>query len=187
MADELIAKSGQTERSIVEAEEGEATIWSRRDFFSLAGWGGILAALAAGGLAFGRFMFPRVLFEPLPTFKAGLPEEYPVGTVSERWKQEQRVWIVHEPDGFYAILAVCTHLGCTPNWLNTENKFKCPCHGSGFRRTGINFEGPAPRPLERVKIALADDGQLLIDKSVLFRFENGEWTKPDAFLKMLKA
>ena len=54
MADELIAKSGQTERLIVEAEEGEATIWSRRDFFSLAGWGGILAALAAGGLAFGQ-------------------------------------------------------------------------------------------------------------------------------------
>lgn len=184
MADELIAKSGQTERLIVEAEEGEATIWSRRDFFSLAGWGGILAALAAGGLAFGRFMFPRVLFEPSPTFKAGLPEEYPVGTVSERWKQEQRVWIVHEPDGFYALLAVCTHLGCTPNWLNAENKFKCPCHGSGFRRTGINFEGPAPRALDRVKIVLADDGQLVIDKSVLFRSEKGDWTKPEAFLKL---
>jgi len=79
---------------------------------------------------------------------------------------------------------VCTHLGCTPNWLNAENKFKCPCHGSGFRRTGINFEGPAPRPLERVKIVLADDGQLVIDKSVLFRSEKGDWTKPAAFLKL---
>jgi cytochrome b6-f complex iron-sulfur subunit len=68
--------------------------------------------------------------------------------------------------------------------LNAENKFKCPCHGSGFRRTGINFEGPAPRPLERVKIVLADDGQLAIDKSVLFRSEKGEWTKPEAFLKL---
>ncbi|HLE36364.1 MAG TPA: Rieske 2Fe-2S domain-containing protein, partial [Candidatus Acidoferrales bacterium] len=87
-------------------------------------------------------------------------------------------------DGFYAILAVCTHLGCTPYWLNTENKFKCPCHGSGFRRTGINFEGPAPRSLERVKIALADDGQLVIDKSVLFLYEKGDWTKPEAFLKL---
>ena len=40
--------------------------------------------------------------------------------------------------------AVCTHLGCTPNWLEAEQKFKCPCHGSGFYKDGINFEGPAP-------------------------------------------
>jgi len=184
LSDEAGVRGDSVDRLIGEIEEGPSTIWSRRDFFSLAGWAGILAALGAGGLAFGRFMFPRVLFEPAPTFKAGLPEEYPVGTVSERWKQDQRVWIVHEPDGFYALLAVCTHLGCTPNWLNAENKFKCPCHGSGFRRTGINFEGPAPRPLERVKIALADDGQLLIDKSLTFRFETGEWSKPEAFLKL---
>ena len=45
--------------------------------------------------------------------------------------------------------------------LSAENKFKCPCHGSGFRTTGINFEGPAPRPLERARIVLADDGQIL--------------------------
>ena len=59
---------------------------------------------------------------------------------------------------------ICTHLGCTPNWLEAENKFKCPCHGSGFYMSGINFEGPAPRPLERVTVSLADDGQVLVDK-----------------------
>lgn len=165
-------------------EEPAPTIWSRREFFSLAGWGGILTVLGAGALGFGRFMFPRVLFEPSPIFKAGLPQEYPVGTVSERWKQEQRIWIVHEPEGFYALLAACTHLGCAPNWISAENTFKCPCHGSGFRRSGINVEGPAPRPLERVKIALADDGQLVIDKSVQFRFEKGDWNKPGAYLKL---
>jgi len=67
--------------------------------------------------------------------------------------------------------------------LGPENKFKCPCHGSGFRKDGTNFEGPAPRPLERIKIARADDGQLLIDKSVVFRKELGEWQKPGAYLK----
>jgi len=162
MADELIAKGGQTERSIVEAEEGEATIWSRRDFFSLAGWGGILAALAAGGLAFGRFMFPRVLFEPSPIFKAGLPEEYPVGTVSERWKQEQRVWIVHDPDGFYALLAICTHLGCTVPWREDEGQFHCPCHSSLFNRQGEVTGGPAPRPLDLFPVSLRDSN-LVVD------------------------
>ncbi len=184
MADHDTSEKDQRDPLIVTPEESSSTLWSRRDFCCLAGWGGIAAGLGIGGVAFGRLMFPRVLFEPLSVFKAGLPEEYPVGTVSERWKQEERVWIVHEPEGFYALLAVCTHLGCTPNWLNAEDKFKCPCHGSGFRRNGVNFEGPAPRPLERIKIALGDDGQLVIDKSVQFRFERGDWNKPGAFLKL---
>ena len=91
-------------------------------------------------------------------------------------------WIVRENEGFYALLATCTHLGCSPNWLSTENKFKCPCHGSGFYPTGINFEGPAPRPLERARIVLADDGQILIDKNVKFQQEKGQWESPGAFL-----
>jgi cytochrome b6-f complex iron-sulfur subunit len=93
------------------------------------------------------------------------------------------VWIIREADGFYALFAKCTHLGCTPRWLKVEEKFKCPCHGSGFRKSGINFEGPAPRPLERYRMALADDGQLVVDMGVSYRFERGDWGKPGAFLR----
>ena len=82
------------------------------------------------------------------------------------------------------ISAICTHLGCTPNWLPEEQKFKCPCHGSGYYKSGINFEGPTPRPLERVAISLASDGQILVDKSVTFRYEKGEWSDPRSFLKI---
>jgi len=155
-------------------EEG-TTLWSRRDFFSLAGWGGIAAVLGTSGLAFARYMFPRVLFEPNPVFNAGRAESYVPGTVDERWKREQRVWIVRREDGsFYAILAICTHLGCTPNWLSAENKFKCPCHGSGFRRSGLNYEGPAPRPLDRIKLSLSPEGDLIVDKSAIFRMQPGD-------------
>lgn len=151
------------------------TVWSRRDFFSLAGWGAIAAVLGASGVAFVRFMFPRVLFEPNPVFVAGPPESYVPGIVDERFKGAQRIWIARQEDGsFYAMLAICTHLGCTPNWLKGENKFKCPCHGSGFRRDGTNFEGPAPRPLDRVKIALNPEGQLIVDKSAIFRMRPGQ-------------
>jgi cytochrome b6-f complex iron-sulfur subunit len=79
------------------------------------------------------------------------------------------VWIVREETGFYAISSICTHLGCTPRWLSAENKFKCPCHGSGFFKSGLNFEGPAPRPLDRFEIAVAEDGQLVVDKARTFR------------------
>ena len=89
---------------------------------------------------------------------------------------------VQRPAQIYALRTVCTHLGCTPNWLEGEQKFKCPCHGSGFYKDGINFEGPAPRPLERYAIRLADDGQIEIDKSKIFQEEIGQWTDPASFV-----
>ena len=144
-------------------------------------------AIAGGALT--RFLFPNVLFEPPSSFKAGFPEEYAAGKVDERWKNGYGTWLVRSTDdqgrgaGFYALSTVCTHLGCTPNWLEAELKFKCPCHGSGFRKTGINFEGPAPRPLERYRIAWADDGQIMIDKSKKYQEEKGQWLDPESFLK----
>jgi cytochrome b6-f complex iron-sulfur subunit len=164
-------------------EQGGVT---RRHFMKWSlpvGWVAFSAACASSLVATARFLFPNVLFEPPQSFKAGFPGEYNAGEVDTRWKDAFGVWIVREAEGFYAIIAVCTHLGCSPNWLAAENKFKCPCHGSGFYRTGVNFEGPAPRPLERARIVLADDGQILVDKSVKFQQEKGEWENPDSFLK----
>ena len=161
------------------------TKMTRRQFFSwfTLAWAAFVAAsLGALSLVL-RFMFPNVLFEPRMSFKAGYPDDYEPG-IDERWKEKYGVWIIKTKEMMYALLATCTHLGCTPNWLSNENKFKCPCHGSGFYPTGINFEGPAPRPLERVSISLADDGQILIDKSRKFQQEKGQWNDPDSFLKL---
>jgi cytochrome b6-f complex iron-sulfur subunit len=162
---------------------------TRRAWIGLA-WGAFSAASAAALAATGRFMFPNVLNEPPQQFKAGFPTEYGVG-VDERWKDKYGIWLVRTTEdidqhasGFYAIISVCTHLGCTPNYLSAENKFKCPCHGSGFRLTGVNFEGPAPRPLERARVVLSDDGQILVDKSRHFQRELGQWTDPESFLKV---
>ena len=177
------AEAPPPSKEAAEAAKG-ASLWSRRDFFGRLGWGGFTIFTGISLLAFVRSAFPRVLFTPPSTFKAGLPSDYTIGEISERFKKEHRVWIVREQDGFYALFAKCTHLGCTPRWLKIEEKFKCPCHGSGFRKTGINFEGPAPRPLERYRVALADDGQLVVDMSVKYRFERGDWDKPGAFLRV---
>ena len=162
-------------------------LMGRRGWMGLA-WGAFTAASAGCLAATGRFMFPNVLNEPPQQFAIGFPEEYGEG-VDERFKDRFGVWVVrtendysHEASGFYALFSVCTHLGCTPNWLSAENKFKCPCHGSGFRPTGINFEGPAPRPLERTRIVRAEDGQILVDKSRKFQEELGQWTDPESFL-----
>jgi len=157
---------------------------TRRGFLSTLGvaWTAFAAACAAGAVATTRFMFPNVLFEPPQQFKAGFPSDFQVGTVDQRFKESFGVFIVADDKGIYVLRAVCTHLGCTPNWLEAENKFKCPCHGSGFYRSGINYEGPAPRPLERYRIVLAEDGQILVDKTKIFAQEKGEWSSPESFL-----
>ena len=117
--------------------------------------------------------------------KVTAPSSFPPGYVENKFKPQFGIWVVNvEYQGvqqIYALRTVCTHLGCTPNWLDAEQKFKCPCHGSGFYKDGINFEGPAPRPLERYAIALADDGQLEVDKGKLFFEEMGQWSDPSSF------
>src|SRR5205814_8317299 len=169
-------------------EDDTSPLMSRRAWIGVA-WGAFTAASVAALAATGRFMFPNVINEPPAQFKVGFPAEYGMG-VDERFEETMGVGIGRTPQdvvqnvsGFYALISTCTHLGCTLNYLSAENKFKCPCHGSGFRTSGINFEGPAPRPLERARVVLADDGQILVDKSRHFQYELGQWADPEAFLK----
>jgi cytochrome b6-f complex iron-sulfur subunit len=115
-----------------------------------------------------RFFFPRTLFEPSTRFRIGQPADFPLG-VDERFKQSHRVWVVRTPDRLFVISAKCTHLGCTPNWIESENKFKCPCHGSGYDMEGRNFEGPAPRPMDRAYVELDAEGQVVVDTSRLYQ------------------
>ena len=149
------------------------------------GWGAFgFAGVSSIGMLV-SFLFPRAPFDPKQIFKAGYLDEYAKNTVSEKFKGDQ-TWLTNvEYQGrqmLYGLSTVCTHLGCTPNWLEADRKFKCPCHGSGFYQTGINFEGPAPRPLERYKIFVGDDGQIVVDKTVKFQQEKGQWDNPDSYI-----
>ncbi len=168
------------------APGGPASLERRHFIFSWLGlaWTAFAVATGAALSTCLRFLFPNVLFEPKQTFKAGLPDTYEVGKVDLRLEDKYGVWLVRATEGMYALSTICTHLGCKPSWLDGEQKFKCPCHGSGFYKTGINFEGPAPRPLERYRIGIAEDGQILIDKSKKFQQEKGEWNDPESFLNL---
>jgi cytochrome b6-f complex iron-sulfur subunit len=158
---------------------------NRREFFSFLTVGWVAFTAAAAGLlsmAF-RYSYPNVDFEPEMDFMAGRPASYEEG-VDERWKNSYGVWIVKSEDKMYALSVICTHLGCVPNWRAAERKFKCPCHGSGFYSTGVNFEGPAPRPLERFAINLTPTGEILVDKTKVYRQELGQWGNPGAYISV---
>jgi cytochrome b6-f complex iron-sulfur subunit len=147
-------------------------------------WVLVTGFLTAWFLAFFRFFLPRTLFEPNTVFKIGYPSEFALG-VDTKFQQKYRIWVDRTPDRLFVIYARCTHLGCTPDWKPAENKFKCPCHGSGYDSEGINFEGPAPRPMDRAHIELAPDGQVLVDTAKLYQWPKGQpshFNDPGAFL-----
>ena len=136
-------------------------------------WSCVAGFLVAWFIAFFRFFLPRVLFEPATVFKIGYPADYALG-IDEKWLQKYRIWVDHTPDRLFVIYARCTHLGCTPDWKPAENKFKCPCHGSGYDSEGINFEGPAPRPMDRAQVDVAPDGQIVVDVGHLYSWPKGQ-------------
>ena len=129
-----------------------------------AAWGAFLAVLGGGAAGAARFMLPNVLYEPSQRFKLGQAKDLPLGVTVNK---ENRVWVVREEKGIYALWSRCTHLGCTPNWFAAESRFRCPCHGSNFNLSGDVIAGPAPKPLWRCAVGLTPDGELIVDKSVM--------------------
>jgi cytochrome b6-f complex iron-sulfur subunit len=145
-----------------------------------------LGFLGTNFFMFLRFFFPRTLFEPKTVFRIGYPSDFGFG-VDTKFQKDYRIWVVRNAEGLFVIYARCTHLGCTPDWKSGENKFKCPCHGSGYDTEGVNFEGPAPRPLDRAKVELDAEGQIVVDTSVLYDWPKGSRSKfkdPGAFLPL---
>ena len=165
-----------------DASVGEENV-TRRRLLSFVGWSSFVTFFGGITLASLRFLFPRILYEPLQEFVAGKPADYQVGEVSTRMLKEQRVWVVRNEQGIYTLVAICTHLGCTPIWYPTEDRIKCPCHGSNFLRDGQNVAGPAPEPLKRAAISLDLTGNIVVDKN---QKENkpGKRDQPPFFLPL---
>jgi cytochrome b6-f complex iron-sulfur subunit len=149
-------------------------------------WFSIAGFLTTCFLMFVRFFLPRSITEPASTFKVGFPGDYALG-VDTKYQQQYRIWVDKTSDRIFVIYARCTHLGCTPDWKASENKFKCPCHGSGYDSEGINFEGPAPRPMDRAHVELDPEGQIVVDVSRLFQKPKGEvghFDDPGAYIPL---
>jgi cytochrome b6-f complex iron-sulfur subunit len=135
-------------------------------------WGAIIGFMGVWSMAFFRFFLARTVFEPSSIFRIGFPGDYSLG-VDTKWQQQHRIWVVKNSERLFVIYAKCTHLGCTPDWKASENKFKCPCHGSGYDSEGVNFEGPAPRPMDRAHVKLDPEGQIVVDTNRLYDWPKG--------------
>jgi cytochrome b6-f complex iron-sulfur subunit len=149
-------------------------------------WASVVGFLTTCFLMFLRFFLPRSILEPSSKFSVGFPSDYALG-VDTKWQQQYRIWVDKTSDRVFVIYARCTHLGCTPDWKASENKFKCPCHGSGYDSEGINFEGPAPRPMDRAYVELDAEGQIVVDIGRLYKWPKGEkneFNDPGAYIPL---
>jgi cytochrome b6-f complex iron-sulfur subunit len=178
----------------VGASASEAAKSTRRGFnYALAiAWGAMAFCGATWAAMFQDFFAPKVLKEPRKVWRVGRLEDFAVAdSVDEKFKRTPDggagFWLVNLKDEgrLVALSTICTHLGCIPNWLAPDVKFKCPCHGSGYYRNGINFEGPTPRPLERFSISRDPDGYIVVDMTKIYRYELGEWDDAASFVPVV--
>lgn len=139
------------------ATEGVAGLTRRRFFWT--GCAAVAAAMAGFAASTFRFLVPNVLYEPSSRFTIGSPRGFPPDAAT--FLADRRLFIVNSADGFYAISAVCTHLGCTVKRGGTG--FECPCHGSRFDDNGRVVRGPAPSSLAWYALSLSPRGDLVVD------------------------
>ena len=182
---------------------------TRRQFLLLVGTIGALGAAVFGGIELLQFMFPGATLEAPPQFKTSFTVDAVTGngTLKNNVISDtgNRVTIVLDALGIYAVYLVCTHLGCTPNYVsdvttgtgvNTSqptvdehyaaepgkasfNGWACPCHGSRYFIDSTNFYGPAPRPMDWVDISIAPDNHFVINRGALTVYRQaGDTTVP---------
>jgi cytochrome b6-f complex iron-sulfur subunit len=189
LSPDALPPDGKYQRVLEKTKAPKDSEPSRRDWILGAGWASIALGFGVAPLvAFNRFMAPNVLEEEDPKVRCGQLSRYMAmapGDVNIDFTpvKPSGFWIIREEERIAALSIICTHLGCIPSWLPNDRKFKCPCHGSGFKPNGTNFEGPAPRPLERFKIYL-DGDQVIVDRSRKFLAmgpnDTAVWSDPEA-------
>ncbi|MDX1763216.1 MAG: Rieske (2Fe-2S) protein [bacterium] len=118
-------------------------------FTTAIGLGGILQSYLSAGQADAR---PRRI-------SAGRWEDFAVGTVTER----QGIYLLKDEAGLFAFKGECPHLGCRFQWVEDQNIFECPCHGSQFESNGSYISGPARKPLDRIELRFSSAGEIIAD------------------------
>lgn len=75
-----------------------------------------------------------------------------------------RAYLMRDEQGYFALSAICTHLGCLVEQSGAG--LQCPCHGSQYDQVGRNLTGPASRPLDHWVITRNTQGALVIDPNI---------------------
>lgn len=148
---------------------------SRRTFLALLGLGAGAGAVHFLGAAVLGYLYPNAMKTPPSVFSVGRPEEV-MATEGKIFNQKYKVFLEVSAGKVRCQTAVCTHLGCTVNAVETG--YSCPCHGSTYDLQGFNTGGPAPKPLVFFQVYPGASGELLVDKNKKIDDPNEAWYLP---------
>src|SRR5438874_459416 len=175
---------------------GGADTTTRRGLLAFLGWGTMAVVGLQAAVAFIVFFWPRKLGTFGAKLSVGDPAQYKEGDV--KYFVDGKFYLVrlgandelvgNAAGGFLALYQKCVHLGCTVPWRpeftwpfegkTVQGLFKCPCHGSTYLKNGQIIFGPAPRPLDYMKIT-NEGGKLVVDTSAIKKRE--KWDPSQAF------
>lgn len=133
---------------------------TRRDFLGMAAAWSAIVAFVMALLGAMRLPMPSVFPESNSRVKLGKPSRFAIG--SETYFAKQRLWLFRSENGFRAVSAVCTHLGCIAERTD-DGEYRCPCHGSVFDASGEVTAGPAPKGLVWIDLSVSPEGWLVAD------------------------
>jgi len=133
---------------------------TRRQFLGVAWTGSLALVFAQAALALVKYIQPVAKSGFGGEVFAGKVEEFAIGSVNRILAG--RFFISRTPEGLLALWQKCTHLGCAVPWVEEEQQFHCPCHGSLFNEVGEVVGGPAPRPLDLFPVEVRS-GEVWVD------------------------
>ncbi|MFN8442042.1 MAG: ubiquinol-cytochrome c reductase iron-sulfur subunit [Caldilineaceae bacterium] len=138
--------------------QGEQAPARRRFLQWLIGGALGLAGLAIARVS-GQFMTPPVMTSRLAPAVVPAAQAPPLG--QGRYVPAARTYLLRDEEGYFAVSAICTHLGCLVE--QSEAGYQCPCHGSHYDQAGRNLTGPASHPLRHWALTRNAQGDLVID------------------------
>jgi cytochrome b6-f complex iron-sulfur subunit len=142
------------------AENNQKKKLSRAQFLGIAWAGSLSLVFAQVALALVKFIQPVAKSGFGGEVFAGRVEEFAIGSINR--VLAGRFFVARRPDGLLALWQKCTHLGCAVPWIEEEQQFHCPCHGSLFNQVGEVTGGPAPRPLDIFPVEVRS-GEVWVD------------------------
>ncbi|MDT3700504.1 MAG: Rieske 2Fe-2S domain-containing protein [Thermincola sp.] len=170
-------KPNETQQEKTNDSEAKVTEIKRREFLRKLSWGSLgVGGVMLSGISLDMF-WPRKISGFGSKVKVGPVSDFPVNTVTR--VNKGKFYLAHLPEGLMALYWKCPHLGCTVPWEEAENLFICPCHGSVYEPTGNRIAGPAPRPMDYMKIDIID-GEIVVDTGQIFqrtKWEAGQAVK----------
>jgi cytochrome b6-f complex iron-sulfur subunit len=142
---------------------------ARRRFVRTAALGAAGAVLALLGAGFAAVLWPKRVGRYGSIISVAAADVPAVNAPPFR-SREGKFYLVHNEDGLLALSWRCTHKGCTTPWIGpveSQEAFRCPCHGSSYTYSGVRTGGPAPRPFDLMRLAVNGDGSVAVDTSVI--------------------